>query len=403
MTNKIVQTEKNIRKYLDMYLRNNPKSDDFNTVFNLMYKIRELGDDNFVHDYPFDVTWELTSSCNLRCKHCYIQNRQNAYCSENDLSDEDMIVLSHDLVDYFEINHATLTGGEPFLRKNILDIIKILKNANVSIYIQTNGTLLNDKIIKNLSEILNPYMDIVQISLDGLVSDSHNQIRGKDIYEKVIGNIKKMVNAGIFVSVNCTITSLNYNEIEKLFLKCNDMGVKRFTVTKMKVTSPEQKQYEVSNEDNFAIIAKIVDLKEQKSLPIHINLVCFGVLELLNDENVRKILPEYLEDSENIVPPVYMNCHRREKISIKPDGKIYLCPEVVSEKAMVGDLKTMTLEQIWENVDKHPLYQFRKFDKMECKKCRFVYFCKSGCMGENFIKTGSIYSKSPDCFWECQK
>ncbi len=397
MKSKLSRIEQNIKTYLDMYFKGIPVCDDFTTVFNLMHEIRHRGDIHFVHDYPFSVIWELTSACNLRCKHCYIQSRENAYNSKDDLTDEKMLELAHSLTDYFEVNHVTLTGGEPFLRKNILEILKVLKEANTAVYIQTNATLLNDDIIKALAELLNPNLDIIQVSLDGLFSESHNQLRGKDIYNKVIENIKKMVSSGIFVSVNCTLTKLNYNEVEDLFLACNEMGVKRFTVTKMKVTVDEHRQFALTNDENFEMISRLIDLKVSKNLPIYMNLTCFSIIELLNDDRVRAMLDDYIDEEKRLNPPIYMNCHHREKIAIKPNGKVYLCPDVVSEKALLGDFKKNSLEEIWESVDSHPLYQFREFDKMECKGCKFVHLCKSGCMGENFVKTENIYSKSPDC------
>jgi radical SAM protein with 4Fe4S-binding SPASM domain len=395
--NNLSRKEQNIKTYLDMYFRGIPVSDEFTTVFNLMHEILGRGDIHFVFDYPFSVVWELTSACNLRCKHCYIQSRENAYCSDNDLSDDKMFELAKELTDYFEVNHVTLTGGEPFLRKNILDILKVLKDSNTAVYIQTNATLINDEIIRVLSELLNPHLDVIQVSLDGLISDSHNQIRGKNIYDKVVENIKKMVSAGLFVSVNCTMTRLNYDEIENLFLTCNDMGVRRFTVTKMKVTTPEHEEFALTNDENFEMISRLIHLKTSKNLPIYMNLTCFSIMELLNDESVRKMLDEYIDENEKLNPPLYMNCHHREKIAIKPNGKLYLCPDVVSEKALLGDYNKNSLEEIWSTVDKHPLYQFREFQKMECKHCKFVFLCKSGCMGENFVKTENIYSKSPDC------
>ena len=397
MMNNLSKKEQNIKTYLDMYFKGIPPSDDFVTVFNLMHEVLNRGDVHFVCDYPFSVVWELTSACNLRCRHCYIQSRENAYCSENDLSDEKMIELARQLVDYFEVNHVTLTGGEPFLCKNILDILNVLKESNTAVYIQTNATLINDNIIECLAKLLNPNLDVIQVSLDGLISDSHNKIRGKDIYNKVVENIKKMVKAGLFVSVNCTMTKLNYDEIENLLLVCNDMGVKRFTVTKMKVTTPEHEEFALTNDENFEMISRLINLKMSKNLPIHMNLTCFSIMELLNDSAVRAMLEDYIDKDAKLNPPIYMNCHHREKIAIKPDGKVYLCPDVVSQKALLGDFKKNSLEEIWTTVDSHPLYQFREFSKMECKNCKFVFLCKSGCMGENFVKTENIYSKSPDC------
>lgn len=392
-----LERKSNIKTYLEMFFNNTPATDNFRTAFTFMQKIYDYAKERFVHDFPFDITWELTSGCNLRCKHCYIQDKENAYSTNNDLSAEDTLLLANNLCEFFEACHVTLTGGEPFLNPKIMDIIRVFKEHHTALYIQTNGTLLTSETILELSELLNKNMDVVQISLDGIF-ESHNTIRGKDIYSKVIANIKQLIEKNIFVSVNCTMTKLNYNEIVPLFLMCNEIGVNRFTVTKLLVTNDEHKQYQLTYDEIFKVLADIIHLKTSQNLPIITNLVCFKFVELVNDSFVREVLDEFLEGrNENIELPVCLNCHHREKISIKPDGKIYLCPEVVSPKAMLGDLKIQSLDEIWETIDSHPLYQSRETSKMVCKNCKYLLKCKSGCMGENFVKTGSIYSKSVHC------
>lgn len=394
--NNLEKDKQNIRKYLDMYFKGKPAVDNIKNAFTLLRKIYEYAEEGFRHEYPFDITWEITSGCNLRCKHCYIKSRENAFNTNNDMNPEDAIYIAKNIGEFFEACYVTLTGGEPLLHPKFMDIVSILKDYRISTYIQTNATLLDDKKIKKLSEILNPNFDIIQVSLDG-VGNLHNEIRNKNIYKTVFTNIKKLIKHNIFVSVNCTITSINYNEIIDLFLLCNKIGVKRFTLTKLIANVEEQKKFIPEDKKVFEIIAKIIELKEQENLPIIINPICYKFVELVNIPLVKEVLNEYKQYWRNDKHNICLNCHNGEKLSIKADGKLYLCPEVISEQALLGDLKENSIDNIWENIWEHPLYQKREICKMECKNCKYVTKCQAGCMGENYIKTGNIFSKSPIC------
>jgi aspartyl aminopeptidase len=117
---------------------------------------------------------------------------------------EDIIELIDFLVDDLNILNLTLTGGEPFLRKDFTDIVLHAKNKNLPLVIQTNGTILQETDVKKLSEILYQKTDVIHISLEGADKDSHDNIRGKGTFDKTIAKavgvkVSEVIGSDLFL------------------------------------------------------------------------------------------------------------------------------------------------------------------------------------------------------------
>ncbi|MFX1389940.1 MAG: radical SAM protein [Promethearchaeota archaeon] len=167
-----------------------------------------------VKKIPLGVNYDLTWSCNLKCKHCYFISSVGEL---KNISNKTRIELTDDQwIKVFEyhrnlgIRSASLTGGEPTLRMELLHkAIKIFP----SVQIASNG------IIK-LPWFVHHKQPIYWISLDG-GEKTHNNIRGANIFQKVIENIRD--DKRVFIST--TITALNYKEIEEVVRIAYNSGV----------------------------------------------------------------------------------------------------------------------------------------------------------------------------------
>ena len=79
---------------------------------------------------PWNVSWQVCAECNLRCKHCFFEGKEELYNKNLDLSTEKMLSLVDELVEDCSVVNLTITGGEPFLRKDIFEIIEKIKRSN---------------------------------------------------------------------------------------------------------------------------------------------------------------------------------------------------------------------------------------------------------------------------------
>jgi len=184
-------------------------------------------------DIPFDVEYinlPITYSCNARCIMCDIWK----------VNKDDPEKLNHEisvpqLIDFFEKNKKRLkklknigiTGGEPSLKKDLVDLIRYLRHSypQTRIGIQTHG-LTPKTILPWISEIYSVYPDIgLAVSLDGMEAN-HEKMRGiSKAFDRSIETIRGAQSIGIKeVTCGLTITKWNIDDILEVSKFCNDLN-----------------------------------------------------------------------------------------------------------------------------------------------------------------------------------
>lgn len=341
-------------------------------------KILDYADGNFLCSMPWTVSWKVSSACNLRCQHCYFDDKsEKLYNSQNDLNKEEIIKLTNDLVTNLGIVNYSITGGEPLLRKDIFEVIKTIKASHGIVSLQTNGTLITKTASKKLRRLLNPNTDYIQISLDG-IEKTHDDIRGKGNFEKALNGIKLMIDAGINVNVNCTPTSKNISELVDLYTFCNEIGVNKLSLSRFIPYNNPQKELEPNIYDLIEIFAKILELSKSSKTYLEFH---YRFFDFVSDEILRQYADAYLKKhkSNNIDLCKSVNCHKHNTLFIDADGKFYLCFASKHNDKGLGDFRKNTASEIWKNRTKNIFFKDRLTSNMLCKKCKYFTLCKGGC------------------------
>jgi radical SAM protein with 4Fe4S-binding SPASM domain len=172
---------------------------------------------------PLVVSWNVTSKCNLKCSHCYMNSGEKEI--KDELSTDAAKMLIHQIV---EVSRPLLilSGGEPLLRDDIFEIIRYGADRGLKIGMGSNGMLINDEIAKKLKDA---GMTTVAISLDSSIPERHDEFRGvKGCWEHAVNAIKALKKNGIQVQVNATVTKQNYNEVDDIMSLAEDLGVENF-------------------------------------------------------------------------------------------------------------------------------------------------------------------------------
>ena len=156
----------------------------------------------------------VTQRCNLRCFYCHREGEDVASGTTEMTPDEIKRIVS--VISYFDIGKIKLTGGEPLIRDDIIEIVrKINEVPRVSeVSMTTNGTLLED-----LAEPLKDAgLTRVNVSLDTLNAETYRMITGVDALENVISGVKSAVKAGLKpVKINMVLLKgVNSNEVWKM-------------------------------------------------------------------------------------------------------------------------------------------------------------------------------------------
>ncbi len=156
------------------------------------------------------VLWEITNTCNYHCSYCMFSCEAKKY--ENELS---TLEIKRTIKDLKENNftYIKFTGGEPFIRKDMIEILKYASELGFDMDISTNASLLTSEIVRQLRAINFP---MVHVSLDGYDKNSHEYVRGNNTFEPTIRGIKYLIENGIYTRIGTVIYSQNENDLEKI-------------------------------------------------------------------------------------------------------------------------------------------------------------------------------------------
>lgn len=165
----------------------------------------------------------ITDRCNYSCIYCKGKSYMPLKRSEI-LSFEEIAEVVKNAV-CLGIDKFKITGGEPFARKNAINLMENIKNmAGVKqLTVTTNGSLLNKEIIDRLFDI---GIDGINFSADTFVKEKYSRITGKDDIEKVSSNILYAYKKGIKIKINTVlIDELDKNDFESLFSFVHDKDI----------------------------------------------------------------------------------------------------------------------------------------------------------------------------------
>ena len=157
--------------------------------------------------------WDITSKCNLNCKHCQVA-KFNAVKWHCDLSFNEVTKVIERLASA-GVKRVGLLGGEPLFRNDIIPILKYFRTKKILVTLNTNGLLINK--FSNLE--WTGFVDEFLISLDGTTEEEHEFIRGKDTFNNTIKNIKllKKFSKSCRVGISYVLNKNNIGNVNKIF------------------------------------------------------------------------------------------------------------------------------------------------------------------------------------------
>lgn len=184
--------------------------------------------------FEFFIQWHLTEKCNLRCRHCYQEERGSDEMPLPEI--KKTIAETADMINEWSEAYGirfsrsmNVTGGEPFLRHDLLDILREIKKHEFTVYLLTNGTLLDPARTRMLADI---GVDGVQVSIEG-PERVHDSIRGPGSFRAAASGIDCLVGSGLNVNLNITLSSLNAGQMRDIIAFGSDSGVNRIGFSRL--------------------------------------------------------------------------------------------------------------------------------------------------------------------------
>ena len=167
---------------------------------------------------PVTLTWEVTLGCNLHCDHC-LSGSGPGHEQPGELTTAEAMdfVAELDDLDVFQVN---VGGGEPFVRRDFLDIVRELTRRDISTCISTNGTVLDEGDLDVLEARSPVYL---QVSLDGLEAEN-DAIRGDGVYERVLDTLARLEERDIGTTLNTVVTRRNVRDLPAIHDLAQEYG-----------------------------------------------------------------------------------------------------------------------------------------------------------------------------------
>jgi MoaA/NifB/PqqE/SkfB family radical SAM enzyme len=222
-----------------------------------------------VPERPIGAKLEITYACNLRCGFCYTDSPRHTLQRTPELSDEEWGEAIRQSLD-LGIVEAVVTGGEPFLRKELtLGSIETLARAGVGVTLNTNGWFVDEEIAERLGALRGV---TAHVSLDGARAGLHDGSRGlPGSWRRAIEGIDRLLGAGVGVCIVHVVTPVNAGGVADFFEQMWELGVPWVRVTPVVMTGAAARggDWRVSSE---ALQESIEDFRRRRGTAMRIAL-----------------------------------------------------------------------------------------------------------------------------------
>lgn len=308
----------------------------------------------------------VTDRCNLSCVGCYsfIENRN----SQKDLSTEELLSIVDQLAEC-GVQGITISGGEPFLRTDMPQILERIKKHNMYAAAITNGTMDWDRVKDAL-----PYLDVLNVSVDGYNRETRF-IRNDGIMDKVLDFVEHFKDL-IPVNLVFTLHKKNVEYMKEYIHLANELNVSsNFSIFSV---DPYDETFSgfVLDESDLGRIAKFVN----------------DVEGVYIEDSVINGQSDGLEGLRCKVG-CGLGCGI---VSVAANGDVFPCHMLHKEEMKLGSLKTDSLKNILKS--KEAKWSGITVDDIsDCSDCEYKYMCGGGCRGRSYLYHKALEHKDPFC------
>lgn len=304
---------------------------------------------------PETVHYAVTFRCQKNCIDCYMKKNQNQYCKEMSIDEITRVFKKIKDANVFQL---AIGGGEPFLKENLKDILRIATDFNLVVHITTGKYDLNEKEINMVKK----YVKVLQL---GICVTKDGQIEN---LSKLSVLIKKLKKEHILFGANFILNHTGIIYLEKIVSSLCALGFPSVTFVRYKPPLSEKRWKEEVPSYNDWIHLEIA-LKDLKDTDMSFRFDC--ALSFLGRNNI-----------DIACKNGYEGCTAGKNIvAMTPDGSIFPCSQLVGKEFWAGNLITDSFEDIYSHKVLRKYQQFRNtksFKFSTCGNCKYSQYC-GGC------------------------
>lgn len=324
------------------------------------------------------ILWEITSKCNLKCRHCLYYESEEAI--GKDLTFEEICRIVDKIAADGRIKEVWLSGGEPLIRPDILEIITYISEKGLIPSLSTNGTLVT---AENAPALFKGGIRYTHVSLDGIDAATHDWLRQTDgAFEKAVAGLRELSKNGILTGASFMVTEKSIDQVEGMLGLAEKLGL---SIISFYMVEPLGRAAGSEFGDKRMLSQKLLAIKhrvDEKAIAFH------GKAEF----------PRIFEEDMDI--DILEECHAEKFFTLTSDGKLGVCPWLMKSKGAYigGDLRIDDFAKSVENCEQYivSMKQNRK-TQGKCGQCGQNQVCGQGCPAVSRYSSADPYGRDRAC------
>jgi radical SAM protein with 4Fe4S-binding SPASM domain len=340
---------------------------------------------------PYVVSWNLTYRCNLACEHCYLDaggaplvGTEN-FADRSELGTDECFKVIDDIAAFAPECVTILTGGEPLLRRDILEIVRRAAERGLWVVVGTNGVRITENVAKRLAEA---GARGLSLSLDALDPDRHDRFRNvRGAWRNTVDGAEILNRTGLPFIVQTTAGSQNLGELEAIADFTHDrLAAKVWNLYFLVPTGRGQFISDMTPAQYDEVLASLYRIQRKYDRRMLVNAKC---------------APHYIKTMlENGLPPARTysggagGCPAgTHYMGIRPNGDVTPCPYL---PVFAGTLRNSSLADLWTSSGLFADIRRRTSLGGRCGACEMNAHC-GGCRARAYGMSGDLMAEDPLC------
>ena len=314
------------------------------------------------------IAWELTAACNLSCRYCRASASHEPDQGELDTDEAKRFVESIAPLKPMLI----LSGGEPLLRPDLFQIIRLAVSLGIRVSLASNGTLITSGLAE---EIADSGVSRVSISLDGADAAMHDHGRGQGSFERSIKGIENL-RGRVDFQINFTVTQKNQSELIRIFDLAEKLGAAALHIFFLVPTGRGREEDVITPVRQEEMLRQIEGEMDRRTLEVQVTCA---------PQYARLKKPGHGSGSGGCLAG-------RRFVFVSRKGEVYPCGYL---PLRVGSVREKNFIEIWENSPELQALREGRL-KGKCGRCEFSRSC-GGCRARAYALTGDYLQSDPSC------
>lgn len=317
----------------------------------------------FKSSSPLSIQFEVTYQCNNRCIFCYNGCDSRSTCSVS--TDGAKRILHNSAAN--GVLGVNFNGGEPLTRSDFFELAAYAKELGLDIHLNTNATLVYDKVVAKKIAALFPAVCTSILSSD---SSLHDYLCGRvGAFKETIRGIRLLLAEGVYVAVNTMICKENAAGLPDMLELLRMLGVQTILITRFVSCGGSDRTLHIEDALFFKQLRFLSDFQRTHT--------CFARVSLPQPIPLCRVPTDLVEDVRRWNIPCNIGLCTA---SVSCSGELTPCNLV--KEPVLGNLLTEELSELWASFDGKTFCETQHL-LQDCLSCRDIASCGGGCKGYN--------------------